>query len=269
MAVVELCKATLVSGGDRGEKFFVRCQIDVYVFSDTRTLPRVTVLTEMPRVETPVRATDGERALVDSLCDGDEAAFRQLVRDVTPAMLRVASSMLSTRAAAEEVVQESWINVLKGIHRFEGRSSLKTWILVIVGNNARRKAVQENKTVPISNLLDAGPGATDIGVPLDRFFASDHPRWAGMWVSVVRPWSTVPEERLLSGELRAVVRETIAALPRMQRDVIMLRDLNGLSAEEVCEVLELSDGNLRVLLHRARSAVREAVDRYLDGSETC
>ena len=206
-----------------------------------------------------------EVRLLAALRRGDEDAFRLLVRKHSGAMTRVALAFVPTRAIADEVVQDAWLNVLEGLDRFEGRSSLRTWILVIVGNCARRRGAQEGRSSPLSELVRVETAGDDLGVDSDRFFSPDHPRWAGMWASSVRLWDSVPEERLLSGELRTRIRETIDGLPRIQRAVITLRDLEGWTAEEVCVMLEISDGNQRVLLHRARTTVRGAVERYVDG----
>jgi RNA polymerase sigma-70 factor (ECF subfamily) len=207
-----------------------------------------------------------ERALVDALRAGDERAFAALVDAYGPAMLRLAQGFVRTRAVAEEVVQETWLGVLKGLDRFEKRSSLKTWIFRILTNVAKTRGEREGRSVPFSSL--AGPAgesehAASI-VGLDRFAPAGEPAAPGMWASPPSSWDEVPEERLLSAETRAVVEAAIAGLPDAQRTVISLRDVQGWTADEVCNVLDVSETNQRVLLHRARTKVRRALEQYLD-----
>lgn len=203
-----------------------------------------------------------EEHILAQLRDGNEEAFCALVRRHTPSMTRVAMAFVSRRAVAEEVVQETWLNVVRGLDGFEARSSLRTWIYSILGNCASRRAQQEQRLVPLSELAADEASGDDIGVSRDRFF--DEGPWADMWSSAVPRWDGVPEERLLSSELRTAVLEAIEALPRMQRAVITLRDVEGWPPEEVCEYLGVADGNQRVLLHRARAAVRAAIEQYLE-----
>jgi RNA polymerase sigma-70 factor (ECF subfamily) len=172
------------------------------------------------------------------------------------------------RAVAEEIVQETWLHVVRSLDSFEARSSLRTWIYAILGNCARRRAEQEQRLVPLSELAADEASGDDIGVSRDRFF--DSGRWAGMWSTAVSRWDGLPEERLVSSELRTTLLEAIAALPPVQRAVITLRDIEGWAPEEVCEYLGLTNGNQRILLHRARAAVRSAIERYLEkGTERC
>jgi RNA polymerase sigma-70 factor, ECF subfamily len=209
-----------------------------------------------------------EQQLLAQLRDGNEEAFCALVRRHTPSMTRVAMAFVSRRAVAEEVVQEAWLNVVRGLDGFEARSSLRTWIYAILGNCARRKAEQEQRLVPLSELAADEAAGDDLGVSRDRFFEAG--RWVGMWSSAVPRWDDLPEERLVSSELRTVLLEAIDALPRMQRAVFTLRDVEGWPAEEVCDYLGVADGNQRVLLHRARAAVRAAIERHFDqGTERC
>ena len=206
--------------------------------------------------------------ILAQLRDGNEEAFCALVRRHSPSMTRVATAFVSRRAVAEEVVQETWLNVVRGLDGFEGKSSLRTWIYAILGNCARRRAEQEQRLVPLSELAADEAAGDDLGVSGDRFF--EEGRWAGMWSSAVAPWQDLPEERLLSSELRTALLEAIDALPRMQRAVITLRDVEGWPPEEVCEYLGVADGNQRVLLHRARTAARASIERYLEeGAERC
>ncbi len=200
-------------------------------------------------------ATRDDADLVRALRAGDEAAFAELVRRYQASLLRVAQLYVSSRAVAEEVVQETWVGVLKGIDRFEGRSSLKTWIFRILANTAKTRGEREGRTVPFSSLA-GDDGAAEPAVELERFTR------AGYWISPPDSW---PEERLLAGEARAVVERAIATLPAVQRAVITLRDVEGWSAEEVRNVLDLSETNQRVLLHRARAKVRRAIEEYMAG----
>jgi RNA polymerase sigma-70 factor (ECF subfamily) len=210
--------------------------------------------------ETLATSARGDAGLVRALLDGDEAAFSALVRELGPSLLRVARLYVSTQAVAEEVVQEAWLGALRGIDRFEERSSLRTWLLRIVANLARTRAVREARSVPFSTLTgeDEGPS-----VPPERFRGGGE-RWAGHWASPPEEWGR-PEAELLSAETRAVIAAAIEALPETQRQVITLRDVAGWDADEVCNVLGLSETNGRVLLHRARTKVRRALDEYLTG----
>ena len=193
--------------------------------------------------------------LVDGLRKGDEAAFAALMREYGAAMLRVAQMYVSSRAVAEEVVQEAWLAVLNGIGRFEGRSSLKTWIFRILANTAKTRAQREARSVPLSSL-EPELGEDEPLVDPDRFVG-------GSWTSPPEPWQDVPEARLLSSETRSVIERAIEELPPRQRLVISLRDVEGWPSDEVCNVLEISETNQRVLLHRARSKVRSALEEYL------
>lgn len=174
-------------------------------------------------------------------------------------MVRLATTYVSSRAVAEEVAQDTWVAVLEELDRFEGRSSLKTWIFRILINRAKTRGVRERRTTPFSSL----PPQQDVaetGMPSDAFFADDH-RWAGHWAVPVPAWD-MPEEHLLSAELGRVIHEAVYALPPAQRAVVSLRDGQSLSSQEVCELLGLTEVNQRVLLHRGRTAVRAAVAAY-------
>jgi RNA polymerase sigma-70 factor (ECF subfamily) len=174
-------------------------------------------------------------------------------------MLRIALLYVPSRAVAEEVVQETWLAVLTGLERFEGRSSLRTWLFRILTNRAKTRGQREGRTVPFSAFASDGD-EDEVAVSIDRFLGADS-RHHGHWAA---PPRGVPEERLLAAEARERIQAAIEALPPNQRAVITLRDLEGLSAEEACNVLGLSETNQRVLLHRARSKVRAAFERYLD-----
>ena len=205
-----------------------------------------------------------DEQLVAALRDGDEGAFIALVGRYGPLMLRVASTYVRTPAVAEEVVQETWLAVLEGIGRFEGRSSLKTWLFRILANRAKTRGEREARCLPFSCVAARGEDDDGPAVEPDRFLGADHPRWPGHWSAAPGDWATVPDVRLLSQETLAHVRDAIAGLPERQQEVIVLRDVEGWSAEEVCNALGVSEVNQRVLLHRARSKVRAALERYLD-----
>ncbi len=204
-----------------------------------------------------------EGRLLDALRRGDEDAFAGLLRRLTPAMTRVSLLYVHSHAVAEEVVQETWLNVVRGLDRFEGRSSLRTWIFTILANCARRRAEREGRSVPFADLGPAGgdrPGG-------DPFLPADHPRWSRVWRSPNDAWDALPEDRVLGRECLEVVARAIADLPPTLREVITLRDVAGWSATEVAQVLGISEVNQRARLHRARARVRAAVGGYLGTGE--
>jgi|SRR5579859_1536602 len=207
-------------------------------------------------------ATPDEQMLLAALRGGDEAAFETLVNAHYVAMLRVALLYVRNRAVAEEVIQETWLAVLQGLARFEGRSSLKTWIFRILANRARTRAVREGRSVPFSALASQEAEGDEPAVEPERFRPADA-RWPRHWASAPQSWGEIPEERMLALETRERLRLAIEALPLAQRAVITLRDIEGWDAEEVSGHLGVTDGNQRVLLHRARSKVRAALERYL------
>jgi RNA polymerase sigma-70 factor, ECF subfamily len=202
----------------------------------------------------------GDQRLVNSLKAGEESAFAALIDDYSPALLRVATTYVGSRAVAEEVLQETWLGVLNGLDRFEGRSSLKTWIFRILTNTASTRAHRERRSVPFSSMNGWGDEGGS-SVDPDRFFPPDHSRYPSQWSVGPTPWET-PEEGLLSGETREVIVRAIEELPVAQRTVVTLRDVEGWPPDEVCAALEVSEGNQRVLLHRGRSKVRSALERY-------
>jgi RNA polymerase sigma-70 factor (ECF subfamily) len=209
----------------------------------------------------PDCAARADAALVAALRAGDEAAFRGLVLRYHAALMRLARASVSSHAVAEEVVQETWLAVIRGIGGFEGRSSLKSWIFAILVNRARSRGARERRVVPLSSL---GGGDDDRpAVDPDRFVAAGQ-RWGGHWSSPPVPWAQ-PDERLMAKETLGVVADAIERLPERQRVVVSLRDVEGWSAEEVCALLDLSEGNQRVLLHRGRARVRAALEEHLGG----
>ena len=196
--------------------------------------------------------------LLEGLRMGDEAAFVELMREYGAGMLRVALMYVSSRAVAEEVVQEAWLGVLKGIGRFEGRSSLKTWLFRIVANTAKTRGVRESRSIPFSSLGE--DGGDEPTVDPDRFLGSGG-RFPGHWAVPPQAWA--PESQLLSQEAMDVIDREIDRLPPAQRAVITMRDVQGFTAEEVCNALDLTETNQRVLLHRARAKVRGALEEYM------
>jgi RNA polymerase sigma-70 factor, ECF subfamily len=203
--------------------------------------------------------TPADARLVDGLRRKDESAFADLMRMYGAAMLRVAQMYVSSRAVAEEVVAEAWLAVLNGIDRFEGRSSLKTWLFRIVANTAKTRGVREARTIPLSAL---GDDLSESAVDVDRFFGPDA-RFPGHWSAPPQSWAGAPEERLIADETLGVIERAIEQLPPLQSAVITMRDIEGFSADEVRNALDISETNQRVLLHRARSKVRRALEEYL------
>jgi RNA polymerase sigma-70 factor (ECF subfamily) len=212
----------------------------------------------------PHRLTgNDDAALVAALQRGDSDAFETLIDRYHAAMVRVAGLYVRDRQVAQEVVQETWLAVVEGIERFEGRSSLKTWLFRILTNRAKTRAVREGRSLPFSAV--AGPDSADEpAVDPDRFLDPNDPQAPGAWASPPRGWETLPEERLLSRETLQRIAGAIEGLPAAQREVIRLRDVEGWDAEEVAAALDITDGNQRVLLHRARSKVRQALEDYLE-----
>ena len=204
--------------------------------------------------------------LVDALRAGDEQAFADAIARYGSLMLRVARLYVSSRAVAEEVVQEAWLGVIAGIDRFEGRSSFKTWLFRILTNTAKTRAEREGRSVPFSALVPAELELGEPSVDPDRFLPEGE-RWSSYWASTPRRFDELPESRLLSAETMLVARGAIEVLPEAQRAVITMRDVAGFTSEEVCRLLEISEGNQRVLLHRARSKVRRALETHFDAAE--
>jgi RNA polymerase sigma-70 factor (ECF subfamily) len=212
------------------------------------------------------RELPGDEELLAALRRGDEDAFRALVEAHGPFLMRLALAHVPSPAVAEEVVQDTWLGVLKGLDGFQGRSSLRTWIASILLNNARTRGQRERRTLPFSFLRRRHEeGRDEPAVSPDRFqsLRDQHP---GHWARPPVEWDS-PDERLSAAEARRVLLEAIAALPLRQREVIALRDISGWSAEETCNALGLSETNQRVLLHRARSKVRAALERHFEAEE--
>ena len=231
--------------------------------------------TRMPQREnlyetTPARtnladvvASSDDLLLIEQLRSGDEAAFASLVDRYHAPMMRLAMVYVTAWAVAEEVVQETWVGILEGLHRFKGRSSLKTWLFRILTNRAITRAQREGRSIPFSLLPEHDTDLAEPAVEPDRFLPANQ-QWAGHWVSFPSNWQEMPEERLLSQETRACLEQAIEALPPSQREIIILRDIEGWTAEETCRLLGISEVNQRVLLHRARSKVRSKLEQYFE-----
>ncbi len=204
--------------------------------------------------------------LLGALRAGDEAAFVALLDRYQPSLVRLALVYVRDRAAADEVVQETWLGVLRGLEGFRAESSLKTWIFRILSNRAKTHARREGRSVPFSALPDPHADGAEFAVDPGRFVPPGHLR-SGHWASPPRHWDTTPEELALARETHAVIEEAVASLPLRQREVIALRDIEGWTSEEVCNLLGITETNQRVLLHRARSTVRRVLERYLDEGE--
>jgi RNA polymerase sigma-70 factor, ECF subfamily len=199
-----------------------------------------------------------ERELLARLRSGDEAAFAELVDLWGPGMLRLARAHVPSREVAEEVVQETWLGVLRGIGRFEGRSSLRSWVFAILLNQARTHGRRERRSLPFASLRHRAEDDPGPAVEPERFQGrrGERPGW---WAAPPARWAD-PEERLDAAETQAALRTAIDALPPRQRECLLLRDVLGMSSEEACSVLGTSEGNQRVLLHRARAKVRAALE---------
>jgi RNA polymerase sigma-70 factor, ECF subfamily len=205
-----------------------------------------------------------ETELIAALRAGSEAAFITLVERYHTGMLRLARLYMRDPGLAEDVVQEAWLGVLRGLAGFQARSSLKTWIFRIVLNAARTRAAREQRVIPFSATGAAWAEGAEPAVEPERFRGGDE-QWPGGWVSFPPSWGEAPEQRLVAAEVRQLLSKSIEQLPPAQREVVVLRDVQGWTAQEVCHVLELSEANQRVLLHRGRSKLRRGLAHYLAG----
>jgi RNA polymerase sigma-70 factor, ECF subfamily len=204
-------------------------------------------------------ASSPDLETIQLLLDGDEITFMTLVERHQPAMLRIAQMYVSSRAVAEEVVQEAWIGILKGLGTFEGRSSLRTWMYKIVTNVAKTRGVREGRSLPFSAL--AG-GTHDDPIDPSWFQGLEDPAPGG-WRTFPDDWHGTPEDRLLGRETLDHISRALDGMPAMQAEVVRLRDVMGWSSNEVCNALDLTETNQRVLLHRGRSRIRREIDTYL------
>lgn len=214
--------------------------------------------------QTLVRESDAE--LIDRLRSCDEAAFAWLIDTYSAPLLRLAVTFVQSPAVAEEVVQETWMAVVTGISRFEGRSSVKTWLFKILTNIAKTRALRERRTIPFSEF--EVENRDEPAVEAGRFLPASHPQWPHHWATPPQPWSMGPEGTALDRETMAVVRRALEDLPRAQRMVVALRDVHGWPAADVCAALDLSEANQRVLLHRGRSRLRAVLERYFSDADS-
>jgi RNA polymerase sigma-70 factor (ECF subfamily) len=208
-----------------------------------------------------LRPVDDDGKIVAALRVRDEYAFRTLFYRYYPMMKRVARSYVDSDAVAEEVVQETWLAVVTGIERFEGRSALGTWILSILIHQAKTQTARERRALPFCSFAQETEGETALDA---NCLQRGDEACPGYWAAPPRPWQK-PDRRVLSLEARARLKDALAQLPERQRMIVGLRDIEGLSAEEVCGLLELSKVNQRVLLHRGRSRLRSVLAAYFDG----
>ena len=207
--------------------------------------------------------TTSDDDLVTRLRAGDEAAFRDLITEFDAPLRRVARTYVATDAAADEVVQDVWVGVLRGIDRFEQRSSLKTWIYRILLNIARTRGVRDKRSIPFSSLGKDDPDGPTFEPERFQNASGPHP---GHWSAFPARWHDQPEIRAVGHETITVVREALATLPASQQEVVRLRDIEGWSSVEVCNALELTETNQRVLLHRGRAKLRTALESYFEES---
>ncbi len=219
-----------------------------------------------PQGGSPISRTFPDRRedeLLAALRSGDEATFTRLVEKHHASMIRLARLYVGSAAAAEEVAQDAWLAVLQGLSRFEGRCTLKSWIFAIVANCARSRGERDKRVVPLSSLTqDEDEGGASVSP--ERFLDDGHPRWPGHWSQPPEAWA---DDQLVSRETLQAIAGAMETLPRMQRAVMTMRDVEGLGSEETCQVLGISEANQRVLLHRARSKVRSALECYLHEGE--
>ncbi len=212
-----------------------------------------------PASPNPATTPTDEHELVERLRAGDRTAFAAVVTRHAGALLRFATTFVKDRPLAEEVLQDAWVAALEHLDNFEGRSALRTWLFHIVANKARTRLAREGRSTPFS-ALGAPDDAHEPAVSPDRFDQR------GMWKEPPGPWSEENPERLAQGvETRAVIERAIAELPEAQRAVITLRDIEEMETEEICNLLGVTVSNQRVLLHRARSKVRQALEKYMAG----
>jgi RNA polymerase sigma-70 factor (ECF subfamily) len=216
------------------------------------------------RLEHRVEDRRDEATLVAAMRQGDESAFTEVVDRYHRSLIRLARVHVEA-TAAEDVAQETWLAVVRGLRQFEGRASFKTWLFHILVNRARTRAVRDARTVALSSLASAELHLSEAAVDPARFRGPDD-RWPGHWL--VPPQGGLPEEELLAAELREHIRGAVEQLPPAQRAVVTLRDIDGLDADEVCQLLELTDGNQRVLLHRGRSKLRAALEQVVRSRNT-
>jgi RNA polymerase sigma-70 factor, ECF subfamily len=230
-----------------------------------RTPPGVTTESGLPpfAVAPTTIQTDDDAELLSALKQRDERAFVALVERYQRPLLRLALVYCRSLAIAEEIVQDTWLGMIQGIDRFEGRASLKTWLFQILVNRARTRAEREGRDVSFSSLAEQAKAPGEPAVPPERFRPIDD-KWPNNWALPPHSWGESADAGLLAGETMDLVKRAIAQLPSAQQQVITLRDIEGWPAEDVCNVLMISETNQRVLLHRARSRVRGALEGHFD-----
>jgi RNA polymerase sigma-70 factor (ECF subfamily) len=229
-----------------------------------RTSPGVTIESGLPPFTAPATTSeDADAQLVAALKRRDEAAFVTLVERYQHSLLRLALVYCRTVAVAEEIVQDTWLGVIQGIDRFEGRASFKTWLFQILVNRARTRAEREGRAVSFSSLAEEAEASGEPAVPAERFRPADD-KWPNNWAVPPQSWGESTDAGLLAGETMDLVKRAVANLPSAQQQVITLRDIEGWTAEDVCNVLMISETNQRVLLHRARSHVRSALESHFN-----
>ncbi len=212
--------------------------------------------------DTEKLSLDSDAALMAAARAGDEHAFARLLDRHGAAMLRFACAYTPDRAQAEDAVQDAWVGFLSGLHRYEGRSSLRTWLFSILLNRLRSRLERDARWIPFSELSRRECEQDDPALPAERFLSADHERWPHHWRSRPHSWGESADAQLLAREAREYIERALQALPPAQRQVVTLRDIEGWRAAEVCELLGLSESNQRVLLHRARSRMRRALEAY-------
>jgi len=230
-----------------------------------RTPPGVTTESGLPPfavAPTTIQADD-DAELLSALKQRDERAFVALVERYQRPLLRLALVYCRSLAIAEEIVQDTWLGMIQGIDRFEGRASLKTWLFQILVNRARTRAEREGRDVSFSSLAEGAEAPGEPAVPPERFRPIDD-KWPNNWALPPHSWGESADAGLLAGETMDLVKRAIAQLPSAQQQVITLRDIEGWPAEDVCNVLMISETNQRVLLHRARSRVRGALEGHFN-----
>jgi RNA polymerase sigma-70 factor, ECF subfamily len=204
-----------------------------------------------------------QQRVVQGLKAGDEDVFSQVVLEWTPAMRRVAARYLRSDSSIEDVLQETWIAVVRGLPGFRGESALRTWVMGILINIARKQGVKDAKTIPLSSLAPADQTPAE---HQERFLTAND-RWANHWSTSGEPFPWSPERLLLSKEIQSTLLTALDELPERQRTVVALRDVDGLSSDEVCQALDLSSANQRVLLHRGRVQLRAALEKFMTDGE--
>jgi RNA polymerase sigma-70 factor (ECF subfamily) len=230
-----------------------------------RTPPGVTTESGLPpfAVAPTTIQTDDDAELLSALKQRDERAFVALVERYQRPLLRLALVYCRSLAIAEEIVQDTWLGMIQGIDRFEGRASLKTWLFQILVNRARTRAEREGRDVSFSSFAEQAKAPGEPAVPPERFRPIDD-KWPNNWALPPHSWGESADAGLLAGETMDLVKRAIAQLPSAQQQVITLRDIEGWPAEDVCNVLMISETNQRVLLHRARSRVRGALEGHFN-----